>query len=226
MDPRPAGGAPGVRRFPRERGDGPLPSRRSEPNLRFPPRARGWTPCRGRFGAGCPVSPASAGMDRRSPMTGHAERCFPRERGDGPPAGRASWRPHRFPPRARGWTIEDEIVGLRVSVSPASAGMDPGCGDRGLVRGGFPRERGDGPLAALRAGLAGTFPPRARGWTAVSQIVLDFEIVSPASAGMDLRSDCCQTGFTGFPRERGDGPHRRPVGFIAVRFPPRARGWT
>ena len=92
------------RRFPRTRGDGPYLLVLRIEFVKFPPHARGWTPCNP---ADCwrgGVSPARAGMDPSFPNSHQCRRRFPRTRGDGPHTSAKVPYGFAFPPHARGWT--------------------------------------------------------------------------------------------------------------------------
>ena len=91
--------------FPRTRGDGPSLERLNRPLDSFPPHARGWTSLWVDLCVSESVSPARAGMDRRSDRA--IEGCFgfPRTRGDGPSNVCASTSAGVLPPHARGWTL-------------------------------------------------------------------------------------------------------------------------
>ena len=73
-------------------------------------------------------------------------------------------------------------------------------------RAGFPRIRGDVPVAASRAAIDPWFSPHTRG---CSQQVVDgpqHAVVFPAYAGMFLIEVMCERRDVGFPRIRGDVP--------------------
>ena len=104
--------------------------------------------------------------------------------------------------------------------------MDPSppCTPSSSLR--FPRRRGDGPRHRGQFRRAQAFPPQARGWTAMTRPESPAHAVSPAGAGMDPDDDLHAPRSPGFPRRRGDGPHRLRVCGFARGFPPQARGWT
>ena len=226
MDRWPGSRSSGRSRFPRERGDGPLPRRRTRCSRSFPPRARGWTRRTRPNAAARSVSPASAGMDPRRPTATPGLSGFPRERGDGPKAEAGHRSIFVFPPRARGWTRRAVRILDAVRVSPASAGMDLAPGRRTPPPRCFPRERGDGPVSGKAGEAVDPFPPRARGWTLAPECPQWTPSVSPASAGMDLGRSRLGAAGLRFPRERGDGPLVEWRDARTTEFPPRARGWT
>ena len=125
MDPGGARRGRRGRRFPRTRGDGPWwrATRATRPT--FPPHARGWTRRRYQRQRHHRVSPARAGMDRIRSDARRQRRSFPRTRGDGPQQRLLDLGGQRFPPHARGWTVDRRCRGESEVVSPARAGMDP-----------------------------------------------------------------------------------------------------
>ena len=131
--------------FPRMRGDGPVQVADLFDSAMFPPHARGWTP-ESVCGSGCgPVSPACAGMDRRSGRARLNSIRFPRMRGDGPWVAGFFCRRGSFPPHARGWTSFKGHGRRGPRVSPACAGMDRLSKSVANLLDSFPRMRGDGP---------------------------------------------------------------------------------
>ena len=117
--------------FPRTRGDGPDLDAATPHFGEFPPHARGWTQDRPAAVPWVGVSPARAGMDRRSRSDSSDRWRFPRTRGDG--TGALIRRAHTL------------------IVSPARAGMDPPSHQGSRSRCGFPRTRGDGPRLETHA---------------------------------------------------------------------------
>ena len=153
--------------FPRTRGDGPALIRVPKLADWFPPHARGWTGDGRRDPPVRAVSPARAGMDRRRWVLLVGPCCFPRTRGDGPSRSSAGAMFLEFPPHARGWTAPAANRRAGGAVSPARAGMDPGSGTDGAGTAGFPRTRGDGPVADWAEEGNNSFPPHARGRTRI-----------------------------------------------------------
>ena len=213
-------------RLPRERGDGPSIGVRWPPESAPPPRARGWTARVLLPLPGLPASPASAGMDPVGGRRGRRFASLPRERGDGPPDRSHAECPPWPPPRARGWTRIDCSRASSTLASPASAGMDrtPAVSSDRVRR--LPRERGDGPDTCRYPSGATPPPPRARGWTLSPRTEGPHRSASPASAGMDPGARGAPLGQFRLPRERGDGPRKRPPPHRRLQPPPRARGWT
>jgi len=165
MDPTAPRSSSAASGLPRVRGDGPPPPLFVPETLLSPPRARGWTLPRVAGQPAHDVSPACAGMDPRRVRPRAPRSGLPRVRGDGPSAGSSTSTPPPSPPRARGWTRDDDEQHPR--------------------RDGLPRVRGDGPGAKLDEGAAAMSPPRARGWTLVALRPHRLVDVSPACAGMD-----------------------------------------
>ena len=115
---------------------------------------------------------------------------------------------------------------MRLTVSPAGAGMDPAYSFSCPSSISFPRRRGDGPEMNADERRRFWFPPQARGWTLHEDTGVLHYTVSPAGAGMD-RSSCIATAPRHcFPRRRGDGPVVVLMRGGEERFPPQARGWT
>ena len=93
--------APGL---PRASGDGPELEKLKLPDLKAPPRQRGWTDVRPLALEHVDGSPAPAGMDRNLVYARRHQEGLPRASGDGPdPQG--NLKPVlQAPPRQRGWT--------------------------------------------------------------------------------------------------------------------------
>lgn len=68
-------------------------------------------------------------------------------------------------------------------------------------------------------------PPPTRGWPPVAACRAGIGRGSPAHAGMARSSDCCRPMVGGFPRPRGDGPHRTCRNHRPRWVPPPTRGW-
>ena len=165
-------------------------------------------------------------MDRRQDSLSPPSLRFPRTRGDGPVSASIPARAAPFPPHARGWTeLTDRLIPAAL-VSPARAGMDRPRWNSTDRSGSFPRTRGDGPLNRIAIHRQHRFPPHARGWTLFGLRRLDPGCVSPARAGMDRLPESRASARRGFPRTRGDGPHRMITRAGRALFPPHARGWT
>ena len=88
-----------------------------------------------------------------------------------------------FPPHARGWTQWSRSDRVRLSVSPARAGMDRCTRHAGSASACFPRTRGDGPFLTASDVSDFEFPPHARGWTRLWMWWWATRSVSPARAG-------------------------------------------
>ena len=232
--------------FPRQRGDGPSCRLSMPSSTSVPPPARGWSVHGTSPQANERGSPASAGMV--PPLKGPARRRsgFPRQRGDGPEMPVSGWRPSQVPPPARGWSPDWRHSRQSVAGSPASAGMVRTTARSRETSSGFPRQRGDGPLALGAPGPFGAVPPPARGWSSRGSSRRCVTGGSPASAGMVRKTGRRSAISWGFPRQRGDGPPEKgdipaemgfprqrgdgPYGLARIDFespvPPPARGWS
>ena len=91
---------------------------------------------------------------------------------------------------------------------------------------GFPRRRGDGPLALNGSERLMGFSPQARGWTMSDLSLHRVPPVFPAGAGMDLVAGNQRRRRRRFPRRRGDGPPLVVGRCSRHQFSPQARGWT
>ena len=165
-------------------------------------------------------------MDRSAGARPGSDGGFPRRRGDGPEIVWSYSGGGVFPPQARGWTPYDLGVFRQLMVSPAGAGMDLLCCRTAPRHSGFPRRRGDGPMASATGCGMWRFPPQARGWTAARHRRRLCPPVSPAGAGMDPQQGAAAPGAGRFPRRRGDGPRAGAPVSRPSPFPPQARGWT
>ena len=116
--------------------------------------------------------------------------CFPRVRGDVPDILMDIAEPQVFSPRARGCSEFRKSLYGDSLVFPACAGMflDTKTNDAGHRS--FPRVRGDVPLLVEGVQSQAVFSPRARGCSAIADLVV---AVAPR-----------------FPRVRGDVPRVRP----------------
>ena len=109
---------------------------------------------------------------------------------------------------------------------PAHAGMDPTQKTTATNVHGFPRTRGDGPVASPQVMVRSSVSPHTRGWTRRDGGRGPERRGFPAHAGMDPGIGGSPTGGTGFPRTRGDGPSRHSAGAPACEVSPHTRGWT
>ena len=89
---------------------------------------------------------------------------------------------------------------------------------------GFPRARGDVPLAVTMSSITRWFSPRTRGCSHRPNTTNSIEQVFPAHAGMFREH--VHGGFNRlrFPRARGDVPQQRATESRGHRFSPRTRG--
>ena len=185
-------------RFPRPRGDGPLPDIEGIAPPMVSPPTRGWTRRAGRRGILRMGFPAHAGMDRRG---GHAEPCWT-----------------TVSPPTRGWTPSPTNFRPCAGGFPAHAGMDLMATVPSVPFARFPRPRGDGPPLPLRhlrrgdASSPATAAPAPGGF--------------PAHAGMDRQRGSSAASRSGFPRPRGDGPLCRGSRIGPTSVSPPTRGWT
>ena len=140
------------------------------------------------------------------------------------PAARCRTTP--VSPPTRGWTLIAEPLHLAGHGFPAHAGMDLAGISRASASRGFPRPRGDGPLMYRSWWPAIGVSPPTRGWTVSEDLLKSIETGFPAHAGMDLVIRTSPSTEFGFPRPRGDGPHRTGVKWPTGTVSPPTRGWT
>ena len=226
MDPLQDVGEERLDRFPRTRGDGPVPLLPEHRQRPVSPHTRGWTLSVSEQRTAKGGFPAHAGMDPVSVVVSQSGMRFPRTRGDGPlldPVDRAAMQ---VSPHTRGWTPDAVTPSGKSTGFPAHAGMDPDGGMMTLRVTGFPRTRGDGPESSAELGAAAAVSPHTRGWTWARSPTRPRGRGFPAHAGMDPRRRRSRNRGTRFPRTRGDGPGgaRTPVGL--GRVSPHTRGWT
>ena len=172
-------------RFPRTRGDGPVPDLVDLDIEMVSPHTRGWTRSGRPSPTWRPGFPAHAGMDPgRRPIAPGAVR-FPRTRGDGPSTRLSSRAPTTVSPHTRGWTFWAARKGQSSPGFPAHAGMDRvAASGRGGAR-RFPRTRGDGPTTPRPVLPPRRVSPHTRGWTRPSSDGPYSGGGFPAHAGMD-----------------------------------------
>ena len=152
-------------RFPRMRGDRPSAGAPQEPTREFPPHARGSTRFVKSRRTGIYVSPACAGIDRRTRHCRGQGSSFPRMRGDRPGPCAPAPPSCEFPPHARGSTSRAARYLHAQYVSPACAGIDPPSKPVFRTDRRFPRMRGDRPESHSLSLPGQRFPPHARGST-------------------------------------------------------------
>ena len=130
------------------------------------------------------------------------------------------------PPRTRGSTFGGSLKDRSYRVSPAHAGIDLEIPCENCRRKSLPRARGDRPSKYSPFYHMDSSPPRTRGSTRRCTSAGVADIVSPAHAGIDLRSARSPANPHGLPRARGD----RPLVDVAYAdkslSPPRTRGST
>ena len=226
MDPRTGRARIGQFGLPRPRGDGPRPCAQRTRHDSAPPPTRGWTPPVEIGHARRAGSPAHAGMDPRTLLSGGPSRWLPRPRGDGPFGVAKGALTGVAPPPTRGWTRKTLHLDAKSLGSPAHAGMDPGRVVYGTHVAGLPRPRGDGPGDRGVQSPRLTAPPPTRGWTRVELGAPSIQHGSPAHAGMDPSALGRWARCRRLPRPRGDGPLSHYTEKLAAKAPPPTRGWT
>ena len=173
-----------------------------------PPRTRGSTLTTSDSCSACCVSPAHAGIDPPKSQAVLTGACLPRARGDRPSRTASSVRTKESPPRTRGSTYSNAALRRISPVSPAHAGIDLGDSIAASAGHGLPRARGDRPVVMSNNPVGGPSPPRTRGSTILIVAGRLLQCVSPAHAGIDLKSDASSTTPRCLPRARGDRPIR------------------
>ena len=153
------------RRFPRTRGDVPLPRRAPLYKFVLPPHTRGCTGHRRRPRHPLAASPAHAGMYLCLIFLVRLLFGFPRTRGDVP--SREQWNSPRclLPPHTRGCTHCRHQGDAAVDASPAHAGMYRRGKPAATTSSSFPRTRGDVPALGEFAAPVRELPPHTRGCT-------------------------------------------------------------
>ena len=94
-----------------------------------------------------------------------------------------------FSPRTRGCSLFIARASLTVIVFPAHAGMFRIRGRVSYRKDGFPRARGDVPLAVLAFQTVNAFSPRTRGCSLYRWCWFCPHLVFPAHAGMFLEDN-------------------------------------
>jgi len=171
-------------------------------------------------------SPAHAGMHPYFGSGAPASTGFPRARGDAPARGARTRPGAPVPPRTRGCTPGRQLRAGERQGSPAHAGMHPYTSRRTAFPLGFPRARGDAPLAQVSNGSLSSVPPRTRGCTPTPGSTSSTRTGSPAHAGMHPYSVRLYDHGARFPRARGDAPYLAVRAGVDFRVPPRTRGCT
>ena len=175
-------------RFPRIRGDVPVPQWKPKNSSKFSPHTRGCSFFLSLAVVGGGVFPAYAGMFRILP-------CRP-------------WIPITFSPHTRGCSAHDIVRALFDHVFPAYAGMFRAYIDAAGLVGGFPRIRGDVPHILPTMRPTTWFSPHTRGCSRDLEIASFIQDVFPAYAGMFLQVTREKIAPRRFPRIRGDVPSR------------------
>ncbi len=170
--------------------------------------------------------PASAGMVPCGSTGPTPTRGAPRQRGDGPDCREGGVASRGCSPPARGWSFTLLEAFSAEVVLPASAGMVPKNALPHAEDERAPRQRGDGPEPLEVWGDPNGCSPPARGWSRLRHRTRDRRRVLPASAGM-VQSDAPPRQLSPrAPRQRGDGPRRRPRLKRLPPCSPPARGWS
>ena len=129
-----------------------------------------------------------------------------------------------FSPHTRGCSAMAWLLGMQHGVFPAYAGMFRQNLSSPLVMVGFPRIRGDVPLATKACLCMLTFSPHTRGCSCATWHATPEAYVFPAYAGMFLKAFYSAPTLTCFPRIRGDVPEwLRAYGNVRS-FSPHTRG--
>ena len=212
--------------LPRTRGDGPDTVNDYNYIEQSPPHPRGWSAPGFRRNGRPRVSPAPAGMVRRSPSANGSSASLPRTRGDGPHDIDVNQQFSRSPPHPRGWSRDRGSEPVSGEVSPAPAGMVRRFRKRAAHGTGLPRTRGDGPDTGAVAGRDAKSPPHPRGWSELPAAIPSRSQVSPAPAGMVRTRATSRRRAERLPRTRGDGPLAPARWWRASASPPHPRGWS
>ena len=210
--------------FPRIRGDVPKGAIGTQSTCSFSPHTRG---CSGsdllRISGGA-VFPAYAGMFRPEKPSPNYPASFPRIRGDVPVSFDVYLITPEFSPHTRGCSASGSQVSCVQQVFPAYAGMFRSMMRTSAGNRGFPRIRGDVPLARSTGFLPARFSPHTRGCSARIRRQHIGERVFPAYAGMFRRQHSRWLDQEGFPRIRGDVPNLIGPPKCSLRFSPHTRG--
>ncbi len=153
--------------FPRPRGDRPCFMYAFHAFESLPPPTRGSTLKRPSWVLRLLASPAHAGIDLWYSAITNAGPSFPRPRGDRPDLTQDRTAAQMLPPPTRGSTRGCGGAHLQPGASPAHAGIDPETGRYRRDFTGFPRPRGDRPIAAATDAARMMLPPPTRGSTFV-----------------------------------------------------------
>ena len=211
-------------RFPRIRGD--VPAQHSSMMIRSPfsPHTRGCSPGCARSRSCLGVFPAYAGMFRLGRLPRATCTSFPRIRGDVPLARTLGVSTGRFSPHTRGCSGLLPLQAVHELVFPAYAGMFRSLTGQCCDVCGFPRIRGDVPIAAEKVESEPVFSPHTRGCSLITLVNWLAITVFPAYAGMFLASPPIWTPLERFPRIRGDVPHKILLHNQTSMFSPHTRG--
>ena len=193
-------------RFPRIRGDVPLPDGINMKLTAFSPHTRGCSVSPVSQLREARVFPAYAGMFLPVHDREHRTASFPRIRGDVPAATDEHSQVVTFSPHTRGCSALRIDTNQDSRVFPAYAGMFRLLTLRACGGIGFPRIRGDVPIEKQERFVIVVFSPHTRGCSA-DWVTAAVQLgVFPAYAGMfRVREIHAHHAFR-FPRIRGDVP--------------------
>ena len=149
---------------------------------------------------------------------------FPRIRGDVPVMNWLDEKVSAFSPHTRGCSGFRTHQLTPLLVFPAYAGMFRNISPKFTVRCGFPRIRGDVPVAAGMKMTYGKFSPHTRGCSGAPLAWVDAGEVFPAYAGMFLATGDQGAWGACFPRIRGDVPNGFLTDATPDLFSPHTRG--
>ncbi len=128
------------------------------------------------------------------------------------------------PPHTRGSAARRRAVGFRIRVSPAHAGIGLVLALSMVVALSLPRTRGDRPHRKSHHERRRRSPPHTRGSAPRLRGSLPQSKVSPAHAGIGLRSRVLLHPCFRLPRTRGDRPSRMVSSVARSASPPHTRG--
>ncbi len=226
IDLHPRGSCRTRLRFPRPRGDRPLPSPGRRPHRLVPPPTRGSTRDRLVRASAEVGSPAHAGIDPGTCSAASGRLRFPRPRGDRPKPVTSARGKVMVPPPTRGSTaLLGDLVLVRLG-SPAHAGIDPSSKPAPAPPCRFPRPRGDRPLHAPEHYSGFEVPPPTRGSTQHRLRQGNLDLGSPAHAGIDPSASAARRRPRRFPRPRGDRPSIFEANRAPTAVPSPTRGST
>jgi len=153
---------------PHVRGDGPRSPSLVSTDLKFSPRAWGWSVGKSLLACTEIVLPTCVGMVRNLSSALAADACSPHVRGDGPRWCDATDTGGEFSPRAWGWSECLRGTPDQVCVLPTCVGMVRQHPTPAVLAPCSPHVRGDGPISLAELEDSALFSPRAWGWSATA----------------------------------------------------------